>query len=83
MDEIRLPKHVVSRIEQRWTARLAQILEESDLLSGAFFIRERKLRSSSITASSAAAGGIPAAADFAVVPIVIARALSAAPGTFL
>jgi ferritin-like metal-binding protein YciE len=43
----------------------------------AFFIRRRKLRSSSITASSAAARGIPAAANVPVVPIVVARALSA------
>jgi hypothetical protein len=28
MDELRLPQHVLSRIEQRWTARLAQMLEE-------------------------------------------------------
>jgi hypothetical protein len=28
MDEIRLPQHVLNRIEQRWTARLAQMLEE-------------------------------------------------------
>jgi hypothetical protein len=28
MDDIRLPQHVMNRIEQRWTARLAQMLEE-------------------------------------------------------
>ena len=28
MDDIRLPQHVLNRIEQRWTARLAQMLEE-------------------------------------------------------
>jgi hypothetical protein len=28
MDETRLPQHVLKRIEQRWTARLAQMLEE-------------------------------------------------------
>jgi hypothetical protein len=28
MDELRLPQHVLKRIEQRWTARLAQMLEE-------------------------------------------------------
>jgi hypothetical protein len=28
MDDIRLPQHVVNRIEQRWTARLAQMLVE-------------------------------------------------------
>jgi hypothetical protein len=28
MNEIRLPQHVLNRIEQRWTARLAQMLEE-------------------------------------------------------
>ena len=28
MDETRLPQHVLNRIEQRWTARLAQMLEE-------------------------------------------------------
>jgi hypothetical protein len=27
MDDIRLPQHVLNRIEQRWTARLAQMLE--------------------------------------------------------
>jgi hypothetical protein len=28
MDDIRLPQHVMNRIEKRWTARLVQMLEE-------------------------------------------------------
>jgi hypothetical protein len=28
MDEIKLPQHVVNRIERRWTARFAQMLED-------------------------------------------------------
>ena len=28
MDEIKLPQHVVNRIERRWTVRFAQMLED-------------------------------------------------------
>jgi hypothetical protein len=63
MDKTRLPQHVLNRIEQRWTARLAQMLEEKRRpertpSSPAFFTRRRELRSNSITASSAAAGDL-------------------------
>jgi hypothetical protein len=49
----------------------------------ALVARRWESRSTSITASSAAAGGISAAADFALLAIMIARELSAAPGTFI
>ena len=42
MDEIRLPQHVVNRIERRWTARFAQMLGDWQR-PGAAFPRPRKL----------------------------------------
>ena len=63
MDEIRLPQHVVNRIERRWTARFAQMLDDGNVQSARPHTRLRMRRSASIAAGSAAAGGIPAAAD--------------------
>jgi hypothetical protein len=63
MNEIRLPQHVLNLIERRWASRFAQMLEDWQRPERAFVIRQRNLRSSSITASSAAAAGIPEAAD--------------------
>jgi hypothetical protein len=63
MDEIKLPQHVVNRIERRWTARFAQA-EDWQRPERTPCYRPQKLRSSSIAASSAADGGIPEAADF-------------------
>jgi hypothetical protein len=61
MEEIRLPQHVVKRIERRWAARFAQTLEDWQRLERAPFLPRLRMRRSAPIAAGPAAAGIPEA----------------------